>query len=258
MSRSSFAEALHDRLAGVDIAAVAADLGATQRTVRSWARGERVPPPATVFALERHLNLPPGALSTHLGYLPASMGDVSRELHADAARMAREEVARYRADLPADAGALLDHGGRRTGGPARRATGSTPGPGQGMGDAHGPLTERERQAARQELGLATEHAVAVIADTGWWIALDRGQRRAMALLDEAVRAGSHAHHLGWRRGPGVAGLPRQARLAVALRAADVVDLTTPRRGRSVACLRRRAATTWSMATSQSWPSATRP
>jgi transcriptional regulator with XRE-family HTH domain len=158
LSRSSFAEALHDRLAGVDVAAMAADLGATERTVRSWARGERVPPPATVFALERHLGLPPGALSTHLGYLPASTGDVARELHADAARMAREEVARYRADLPTDAGALLDT--VDIGQAARRGV-------QlevlralvrEWETTHGPLTDRERQAARQELGLATEHA----------------------------------------------------------------------------------------------------
>jgi predicted nucleic acid-binding protein len=66
----------------------------------------------------------------------------------------------------------------------------------------------------------------VIADTGWWIALDRGQRRAMALLDETVRAGftpiTSAGVVAqvWRASP------RQARLAVALRAADVVELTT--------------------------------
>jgi hypothetical protein len=160
MSRSSFAEALHDRLDAADIAAVAADLGATQRTVRSWARGERVPPPTTVFALERHLNLPPGTLSTHLGYLPAGTDDVSRGLQADATLMAREEVARYRADLPADAGALLDQ--VDVGQAARRGV-------QlevlralvrEWEAAHGPLTERERQAAQQELGLlSAERAV---------------------------------------------------------------------------------------------------
>jgi len=65
----------------------------------------------------------------------------------------------------------------------------------------------------------------VIVDTGWWIAVERGQRRAMAQLDEMARAGvvpitpAGVVAQVWR------GAPRQARLAVALRAADVVDLT---------------------------------
>jgi len=158
MSRSSFAEALRGHLPTADVPEAADDLGASPRTVRSWIRGERVPAPSMVFALERHLALPPGTLSTHLGYLPASSDDVSRELHADATLMAREEVAQYRVDLPADAGSLLDQ--VDVGQAARRGV-------QlevlralvrDWEATQGPLTEQERQAARQELGLANDGA----------------------------------------------------------------------------------------------------
>lgn len=41
-----------------------------QSTVSGWEAGESIPPPDTVFALERVLDLPPGSLSRHLGYTP--------------------------------------------------------------------------------------------------------------------------------------------------------------------------------------------
>lgn len=65
----------------------------------------------------------------------------------------------------------------------------------------------------------------MIADTGFWIALDRGDRRSWAryevLRREAVSLLTSAAVVAevWRGGP------RQARLAVALRTADVAALT---------------------------------
>lgn len=38
--------------------------------ISNWERGESPPDPETVFAIERFLELSPGELSQHLGYLP--------------------------------------------------------------------------------------------------------------------------------------------------------------------------------------------
>lgn len=38
--------------------------------ISNWERGESPPDPDTVFAIERFLELPPGELSQHLGYVP--------------------------------------------------------------------------------------------------------------------------------------------------------------------------------------------
>jgi hypothetical protein len=65
----------------------------------------------------------------------------------------------------------------------------------------------------------------VIADAGLWIGLDRGDRRTWALLEvlrqEGIAPLTSAAIVAqvWRGGP------RQARLAIALRAADVIALT---------------------------------
>jgi transcriptional regulator with XRE-family HTH domain len=44
--------------------------GMTQSAISAWKSGEAEPSTATVFAVERRLELPPGHLSRHLGYLP--------------------------------------------------------------------------------------------------------------------------------------------------------------------------------------------
>lgn len=65
----------------------------------------------------------------------------------------------------------------------------------------------------------------MIADAGFWIRLDRGDRRTWALVEvlrqEGIAALTSAAVVAqvWRGGP------RQARLAIALRAADVFALT---------------------------------
>jgi transcriptional regulator with XRE-family HTH domain len=45
-------------------------LGTTQSSVSGWVNGKYEPSAATVFALERALDVDPGALSRPLGYLP--------------------------------------------------------------------------------------------------------------------------------------------------------------------------------------------
>jgi DNA-binding XRE family transcriptional regulator len=45
-------------------------LGVSWHTVGSWEKAIWAPSPEKVFAIERILALPPGALSRHLGYLP--------------------------------------------------------------------------------------------------------------------------------------------------------------------------------------------
>lgn len=73
--RQKFGDALRAAMnaRGVTQRDLASDLGVTQAAVSSWVNGdfERVGPvPETVFDLERRLDLPPGHLSKHLGYLP--------------------------------------------------------------------------------------------------------------------------------------------------------------------------------------------
>lgn len=41
-----------------------------QTRISSWETGRTEPEPHSVFALERTLDLPPGSLSQHLGYIP--------------------------------------------------------------------------------------------------------------------------------------------------------------------------------------------
>lgn len=45
--------------------------GITQSAVSAWESGEAEPSPETVFHLERRLDVRPGQLSKHLGYVPA-------------------------------------------------------------------------------------------------------------------------------------------------------------------------------------------
>jgi transcriptional regulator with XRE-family HTH domain len=49
---------------------LAGHFGSIQSTVSQWVRGEAEPRPVVVFAIEQALELEPGTLSQHLGYLP--------------------------------------------------------------------------------------------------------------------------------------------------------------------------------------------
>jgi len=50
-----------------------------QNTISQWLNGAPPGRPAQVFAVERALDLPPGALSGYLGYLPADLYRISIE-----------------------------------------------------------------------------------------------------------------------------------------------------------------------------------
>lgn len=60
---------------GVSQTALAAVLGRAQNTVSTWVAGGAAPAPEVVFELEAHLGLGRGALSRHLGYVPAPGDD---------------------------------------------------------------------------------------------------------------------------------------------------------------------------------------
>lgn len=70
--RAAFADALIEALnvRRKTQQALGEALGVKQPTVSGWIRREAEPTPETVFAIERALELPPGHLSRHLGYLP--------------------------------------------------------------------------------------------------------------------------------------------------------------------------------------------
>ena len=72
MDDAAFGPTLKQALvdAGRTIQALADELGLPHSTVSTWVNKDRPPDPATVFAIERWLDLPPGALSRLAGYLP--------------------------------------------------------------------------------------------------------------------------------------------------------------------------------------------
>lgn len=47
-------------------------IGRSQAAVAGWENGPNTPPVPTTFAIERALELAPGALSQHLGFMPVS------------------------------------------------------------------------------------------------------------------------------------------------------------------------------------------
>jgi transcriptional regulator with XRE-family HTH domain len=53
---------------------LAALLGTTQSSVSGWINGKYEPSAGTVFAIEHLLEMAPGQLSGHLGYLPLEAG----------------------------------------------------------------------------------------------------------------------------------------------------------------------------------------
>jgi transcriptional regulator with XRE-family HTH domain len=151
MGAASFAEELRELLAGEDVAALAADLGVSERAVRSWARGERSTSPEVVFALEQRLGVPPGALSRHLGYRPLARGEAWDIAASRVASRVAEQAGRYRAQAPEGTERLLDRVDEEAA--ARRglqlellriAV-------EDFESEHGALTAEEIERARQEL-----------------------------------------------------------------------------------------------------------
>jgi transcriptional regulator with XRE-family HTH domain len=82
---SEFGRTLADYLHAAELRAPAlADaIGVTDDTVRKWINGAHAPDPATVFAVEETLGLPPGELSRHLGYVPVDAPAVTAAIEAD-------------------------------------------------------------------------------------------------------------------------------------------------------------------------------
>jgi transcriptional regulator with XRE-family HTH domain len=70
--RTAFAAALDHimGLKGLTQRELGEQLGLSHTVFTGWRNGDHEPPPTTTFAVERALELPPGFLSIHLGYLP--------------------------------------------------------------------------------------------------------------------------------------------------------------------------------------------
>lgn len=68
---TAFADALAAR--GWSQRGFASHYGTTQTTINRWCSGD-VPDPHTVFDLEQTLDLEPGSLSRHLGFVPDGPG----------------------------------------------------------------------------------------------------------------------------------------------------------------------------------------
>jgi transcriptional regulator with XRE-family HTH domain len=71
MDPTKFQQALERALTGLSQVQVARDAGVAASTVSTWLGGGGARP-EQVFAVERALNLPPGHLSRHLGYVPVT------------------------------------------------------------------------------------------------------------------------------------------------------------------------------------------
>jgi len=86
--RRAFGQALGAAMRAADVKApqVAAVVDLTADAVRKWLEGRSEPAPLTVFAVERLLEVPPGDISRHLGYVPAeSPSSVIEAIEADPA-----------------------------------------------------------------------------------------------------------------------------------------------------------------------------
>lgn len=77
--RRAFGDALAHAIAvrGLTQRSLAEHLGIAQSTTAAWKAGNAEPAPETVFEIERALELPPGHLSQHLGYMPP--GETGRQ-----------------------------------------------------------------------------------------------------------------------------------------------------------------------------------
>lgn len=71
MSSTSFRLYLEALLRGTSQVRLARALGVSPQLVSDWKRGRRTPSPDQLFAIERALDVEPGRLSRHLGYVPA-------------------------------------------------------------------------------------------------------------------------------------------------------------------------------------------
>lgn len=87
-SLEAFGEALRTaRLAaGLNQKALGSALDVTASAVGNWERGIDEPSPARVRQLEEAMDLTPGWLSRHLGYVPLDAGD-GTDLNSRAARL---------------------------------------------------------------------------------------------------------------------------------------------------------------------------
>lgn len=92
-------EAMHD--AHVHPREIAEAVGLTHDAVRKWMAGKSEPQPLTTFVVERLLQVAPGDLSRHLGYVPdGAPGSVTAAVTADASLTAEARrliLATYRA-----------------------------------------------------------------------------------------------------------------------------------------------------------------
>lgn len=85
-ARDAFGRALSEalRAADISIASVARHVELTDDAVRRWLKGS-APEPPMVFAVERFLDVAPGDLSRHLGYIPVGVTSVTAAIDADEA-----------------------------------------------------------------------------------------------------------------------------------------------------------------------------
>ena len=74
--RKAFGSALVDaiRSAGLTVPKLAELVGVSDDAVRKWTYGNPPTDPQRVFTIERHVEVSPGELSRHLGYLPVDAG----------------------------------------------------------------------------------------------------------------------------------------------------------------------------------------
>jgi hypothetical protein len=151
MSLESFAAELRRLVSGRDVAALAAALGVSERTVRSWTRAERLTAPGVVFALEDRLGVAPGTLSRHLGYLPVGRDEAEGVLASRVAERVREDAGRYRAAVSPEVARLVDRvdedAAARRGLQLELMRVAV----EDFEAEHGPLTAEELEQARQDL-----------------------------------------------------------------------------------------------------------
>lgn len=99
--KAAFGVALREAMAATGATKLAKCIGLTPDAVAKWARGDSEPPPLTVFAAERFLDVAPGELSRHLGYVPVGTPpSVAAAVEADprlSAEIKRVLLATYRA-----------------------------------------------------------------------------------------------------------------------------------------------------------------
>lgn len=81
--RRAFADALRLHLGDVTQAELARRVGIKQQAIQQWLSCTTDPAPVNVFAAEKALGLPPGALSHVFGYLPVGAWSTEAAIGAD-------------------------------------------------------------------------------------------------------------------------------------------------------------------------------